>query len=427
MSFALCILTSALAGAAHAGPADSLVAVVGETPILASDIEQALDFVRLASGDTTTPEPALREQVLRQLVDNELLQERARQDTIDITREELGSEVEASVQALRQRFGSDEEFRAALEAEGVTERILRRRYEEDTRRKLLARKLLEKEGLTRTYISPAEAGRFYEAHKDSIARVPGRATLAHILIAVAPSPQAESSAMRRAAEVLDVLARGGDFRVVAGSFSDDKKTAAKGGDWGWQELDRLDINLGLVLSQLKPGQISPPFRILDGYVVARLETRSGERVQFGTILIRVPVRRADSLQALARAKSAREKIEAGLPFDSLATVLSDDPMTADSGGYLGQFLLAGLTPPFDTVVARLDSGEVSQPVLSEHGFHLVKVLAKEPERLMGYLEMQDAIRNYLQQQKTAEKLEQYLGRIALKTYVRRFDETARSP
>jgi len=209
--------------------------------------------------------------------------------------------------------------------------------------------------------------------------------------------------------------------VVAGSFSEDGKTAGRGGDWGWRELAELPPELAMVLEQLKPGQISPPFATREGYVIARLESRAGDRVWFRTILIRVPIRRADSTRALARAKSLKEKADSGLPFDSLARVASQDPMTADSGGFLGEFFLAGLTPPFDSVVAFLDSGQVSEPVLSEHGYHLVKVLAKQPERMMTYLEMQDMIRNYLEQEKVAERLKQYLTRVAEKTHIRRFN------
>ncbi|MEO0081560.1 MAG: peptidylprolyl isomerase [candidate division WOR-3 bacterium] len=410
-----------LCGLSFAAPADSVVAVVGATPILESDVEQAMDFVRIAMGDTITPDSTLRRQVLKQLIDTELLQEQARRDTIDVSRDEVTSEVESSIRSLKQRFAGEEEFQAALVAEGVNERTLRRRYEEDIRRKLLARKLLEKEGLTKSYISPAEAELFYNTHKDSIARVPGRVELAHILVAIGPSPQAESAAGRRAAEVLDVLARGGDFAVVASSFSEDRKTAGAGGYWGWRQLAELPAELVMVLEQLKPGQISPPFVTREGYVIVKLEARSGKRVSFRSILIRVPITRADTTRALARARAAYEKASSGLPFDSLARALSDDPMTRDSGGYLGEFLLAGLTPPFDSVVARLDSGGVSEPVLSEHGYHLVKVLAKQPERMMTYLEMQDMIRNYLEQQHLAERLEQYLARVAQKTYVRQFN------
>lgn len=403
------------------GTADRIVAVVGETPVLESEVAQAVDFYRVATMDTVTPDELLRAEVLDQLVDNLLLQEQARQDTVDVTRDEVDAAVDENIAQLRQRFEDDEQFRAALAAEGLSERDLRGRYENDVQRKLLSQRLMEKEGLTRVYVSPAEAERFYEANRDSIAVVPGRVDLAHLLVVLRPSEAAEAEGQRRATEVIDILGRGGDFATVAASFSDDRDTRGRGGDWGWQELTELPLDIALVLDQLQPGQVAPPFRTLEGYIILGLESRQGNRVRFRSILFRVPVTRADTARARQRAMGLRERALGGVPFDSLARQFSDDPVTADSGGKLGEFLIEGLAPPFDSVVRGLDSGEVSEPVLSEHGFHLVHVRAKQDERMMTYLEMQDNIRNYLQGQKTQAKLEAYLDRIAKGVYIRRYD------
>jgi peptidyl-prolyl cis-trans isomerase SurA len=401
--------------------ADRVAAVVGEQVILASELDQAVDFLRLADPDTTRNDSVLRTEVLQRMVDDLLLQEQAKKETIEVTNAEAQAEVAASIAALIERFGSEDKFREALAQEGLTERALRQRYADDARRKLIARRLMDREGLTQIYISPTEAERFYDEHRDSIAFVPGRVRLAHILIPVTPAPGSESLGQRRMAEVLDVLSRGGDFAVVAGSFSEDPKTATKGGDWGWVRFSGLAPEIRMVLDQLKPGQVSPPFRTLDGYLTLRLESRTTDRVRFSSILIRVPIVRADTTRARSEAEALRAKAAAGAPFDSLARKHSGDPVTADSGGYLGEFLVASLTPPFDQVVAALDSGQVSEPVLSDHGFHIIKVLARQPERYLTYLEMQDGIRNYLYQQRLAERLQTYVGRIASRVFVRRYD------
>jgi peptidyl-prolyl cis-trans isomerase SurA len=420
-SSAALVALLAVVATARAGGADSVVAVVGEAVVLESELRQAADFHRLAAMDSVTPDEVLRGQVLDGLISSLLLEALAKQDTLVVGREEVSAGVEEQLDRLRERFESAEDFRAALAAEGLTERDLRRRYEVEVQRQLLSRRLLEKEGLTEVYVSPSEAERFYNEHRDSIARVPGRVALAHILLPVLPADEAEAAGQRRAGEVLDILARGGDFAVVAGSFSDDPATRERGGDWGWRELASLPPEIAMVTDQLKPGQVSPPFRGRDGYVILRLEARTGDRVRLRTILARVGLGRSDSLRARNRALELRRQALAGAAFDSLARRYSGDPVTADSGGWLGEFLTEGLSAPFDSVVAGLDSGAVSEPVLSEHGFHLVKVVAKQPERVMNYLEMQDIIRNYLQQQKVAARLESYLARRADRVFVQRFD------
>jgi peptidyl-prolyl cis-trans isomerase SurA len=415
------VLGTFLATAAFAAePADSVVAVVGDGLILSSELAQSADFVRLSQPDTTVSDSALEELVLGRLIDDLVLEEQARRESVDVASSEVAAETDANIAALKERLGGEEQFKEALAAEGYTERALRQRYEDESRRKLLAHKLMEKEGLTQIYISPGEAERFYNENRDSIGRVPGRVTLAHILFALTPGAAADSAAQRRMTEVMDVLARGGDFATVAGSFSDDGKTAARGGDRGWVKFTELPPELMMVFSQLKPGQTSPPFPTRDGYVTVKLEDKTADRVRFRQILVRVPITRADSARARNLAAAVRKKAMAGTPFDSLARQYSQDPVTVDSGGRLGEFLTAGLSPPFDKVVAGMDSGEVSEPVLSEHGYHLIKVLAKQPDKTLSYLELQDNIRNYLYQQKLSQRLEQYLDRVRGKVFVKRF-------
>ena len=401
-------------------PADSIVAVVGSEPILASELSQAATFLRLSQPDSAVSDSALEDVALGRLVDDLVLEEQARRESVDVDPSEVATEVDANVAAVKGRFENEERFKEALAGEGYTERALRQRYEEDARRKLLARKLMDKEGLTQIYVSPAEAERFYTENRDSIARIPGRVALAHILIALTPSPAADSAGQRRMAEVMDVLARGGDFATVARSFSDDSNTATRDGDRGWVELAQLPPGLMIVFSQLKPGQTSPPFPTPDGYMTVKLEDKTSDSVRFRQILIRMPLMRSDSVRARDLAAAIRRKALAGEPFDSLARYYSQDPATADSGGRLGEFLTAGLAPPFNKVVASLDSGELSEPVLSEHGYHIIKVLAKQPERTLSYLELQDNIRNYLYQQRLNERLGKYLDRVRGSVYVKRF-------
>ncbi|HDQ99830.1 MAG TPA: hypothetical protein ENN51_06060 [candidate division WOR-3 bacterium] len=158
--------------------------------------------------------------------------------------------------------------------------------------------------------------------------------------------------------------------------------------------------------------------------MVRLEARDGTRVRLRTILIRVPLGRADTLRARNRAQELRRLALAGAAFDSLAWAHSADPATAEEGGFLGEFLIEGLSSPFDSVVAGLDSGAVSEPVLSEHGYHLVKVVDRQDERMLGFAEMQEMIRGYLQQQRLQERLEAYLARRAGRVFVLRLDRGA---
>lgn len=404
---------------AFAGVADRIAAVVGNNPILESEVWQGMVFIRITRFDTLTPDSVLRREVLDRMINDQVLLEQARQDSIEVERSEIEELARENIAEVKSRFDTEEEFQQALAEEGLTERTLFQRYSEEARRRLLAQRLMEKAGITQVYVSPAEAERFYNEFRDSIAFVPGRVTLSHILIAIRPSDSVVTEAERRMREILQLLATGAEFPALARSMSDDRRSAAKGGDMGWVRYEELEPELAAVLTQLQPGQMYP-VPTHRGYNLVKLEEKGSEGCRFRSILVRVPIIRQDTLRARQRAEAVWRQADAGVPFDTLARRYSDDPNTGQSGGFLGELALASLTPPFDSVVSGLDSGEVSAPVLSEHGFHILKVLDKEEARMLSYLEMQDRIRNYLQQRQFEEKLDQYLSRISQRIYIRRF-------
>ena len=85
---------------------------------------------------------------------------------------------------------------------------------------------------------------------------------------------------------------------------------------------------------------------------------------------------------------------------------------------MGQFIIKGLTPPFGAVVEKMKAGEVSEPVLSEHGFHLIKVLEKQDNKTLTFDEMQDSFKNYLyQEQVSPPRLNDYLNQVSARTFI----------
>ena len=400
-----------------AGTADRIVGAVGDDVILASELKTAIDFVKIQSELPAIPDTSLTHQILDRMIEDHLVLEEAKRETVLVTKSEIENEVDNSIKELLSRFPSPEEFRKALTEEGLTERTLGDRYREETRKRLTVQKLLAKKGLTTIYISPSEAKRFYQEKKDSIASVPGMVSLAHILFRIMPIPEAEQNAQKRSLEIYDILLRGGDFEEVTRSFSDDEKTRNRGGFLGELQKGTLFEPVDSILFLLKPGDISPPIRSPMGYQIFQVLGKTKNSVKVNHILIKVPITHADTLLAKKLAQSVRSKILTGADFDSLARLYSDDPETKGQGGFLGQFLIKGLMPPFGTVVEKMRAGEVSEPVLSEHGFHLIKVLEKQEDKTLTFEEMQDKIRNYLYQEQLAVRLKDYLDRVSARTFV----------
>lgn len=398
------------------GIADRIVATVGDEIILESELNEGVEFIKVMN-QTTEPDSILRIQILDELIKNRLILDQAKRETVDVSKAEVDEEVEKNIMALKQRFEDEAQFQDALKKEEITERILRERYRNDIKKRLISQKLMVKKGLTNINITPTEMKNFYETHKDSIARQPGSVTLSHILFLIKPSTSAEEAGQKKISEIYDIIARGGDFEEVAKSFSEDQVTKNHGGYLGKVAFDFLQPEVQAVVSNVKAGEVSPPFRSRNGYEIIKVISKKSDKIELSHIMVKVQLTRADTLQTKKSAQKVREMLVKGANFDSLALVYSDDPMTKDSGGFLGQFLITGLQEPFRSAIEKLPTGVVSEPVLSEHGYHIIKVLTKQEERVLSLEEMQDQIRNYLFDEQLKERLDEYLTKIAARTYI----------
>lgn len=399
--------------------ANRIVAVVGNEIILQSELQEGINFLKMMN-QVSTPDSELQSQVLDELIKNRLLLEEAKKETVEVSRAEIEQEVEKNIYSLKQRFQNELEFQTTLKNEGITERILRERYRTDIKNRLTSQKLLTKKGLTNINITPTEVQRFYNEHKDSIARQPGQIAIAHILFMLKPSTASETQAQKKITEIYDIILRGGDFEEVAKSFSEDKGTKQKGGYLGNISLELLQPEIRAAVQNLKPNEISPPFRSRNGYEIIKCINRKGNRVELAHILVSIVMTRADSLQTKKTAQNVRNHLVKGADFDSLVQIYSDDPMTKDSGGYLGEFMISGLQEPYKSAIKDLPVGAISEPVLSEHGYHLIKVLAKQDEKILSLEEMQEQIRNFLFDEQLKVKLVEYVSRIAMRTYIEKY-------
>lgn len=401
-----------------AGVADRIVATVGDQIILESELKEGIEFIKVMTQSKES-DAVLIGRVLDEMINNRLVLEEAKKETVEVSRSEIDEEVEKNILLLKQRFETEEDFQEALKKEDISERTLRERYREDSKRRLISQKLLAKQGLANINITPTEVLQFYNTHKDSIAHQPGQIALAHILLIIKPSQAKEEAAQKKISEIYDIIIRGGDFEEVAKSFSEDPLTKNSGGYLGIVTTDLLQLEVQNAVSNLKTGEISSPFRSRNGYEIIKVISRKGDKLELSHIMVKVPLSRADSSQAKKNAQTIRSLLIKGASFDSLAQIYSDDPATKDSGGYLGEFLLGGLQEPYRSAIEKLPVGEVSEPVLSEHGYHLIKVIARQEDRLLSLEELQDQIRNYLFNERLKLRLEDYLAKIAARTYIQK--------
>lgn len=406
---ALAALVSAVACWPPAGtPAeeliDEIVAVVDEAVILKSDVLQQLAFAALQQGLSREQMVGARgEEMFRTILDNmiqdELLIARAKEDSLEVPSEMIEQRVRAQLRQMKAERGAAE-FSRQLAAEDLSEREvrdrLRQRFRKEAIRQMMHNKLVQEISL-----SPRDVSAFRERYEGSL---PPIYALSHIMITPEPDESRQVEARQKAEAVLARARKGEDFAELARTFSEDPGSGPRGGDLGFFGRGDMVSEVEEATFALSPGEISEIVQSEFGFHVIKLEEKQGDRVRARHILFAVQPSEADAAAAYQEAVRLRTRILEGEDFTELARTESDHAESARNGGKLGTYSEEQPPPGFADVLPTMRLGEVSQPVQTEFGWHLVKVL-DDPgtlEEIVRQMKMQDYFERVIAE--TREKL-----------------------
>ncbi len=381
-------------------PYDYIIAYVDDDIILYSEFQKNYLLIKNLSppGSDTL---MLKDSLLLNLINMEIITKEATKETISLKEKELEEILKERLAKLKENPSFNEQIFEEF----------KEFFKNNLRQELLMQKLLTKKKLLNITITPWELKNFYETTKDSLAKMPAVCEIAHIFFPILPKKEKEEQAQRKITEIYEILLRGGDFEEICKSFSEDKKTKELGGYLGEFFVDSLPEEFRKAIEKLKVNEYSLPFRSQYGYHIVKKLGEDKKRVKIAHILIKVSLSKEDTLETKKLLLKIREKALKGEDFTRLAKEYSYDLETKEKGGYLGEFVVELLSSPFKEVCEKLDSGDISEPVLSKEGFHLIKILKKKKERLLSFSEIQEDLRNLLYQKKLREIIDDYLKKV----------------
>jgi peptidyl-prolyl cis-trans isomerase SurA len=407
--------------AASRGPqlVDRIVAIVNKEVITQRDLAERMRIVESQLKRQNTPLPpaeVLERQVLERMISDRVQVQYARET--GVRADDL--QVDRTVQMIaEQNRLSMTEFRAALERQGVSYE----KFRDDIRNEILISRLREREVDSKIQVAESEIDNFLQEVQSGAAG-PAQFNIAHILVRVPEnaSPEQIEARRRRAADALARVRSGADFSEVAVSFSD-APDALQGGNMGWRDQDRLPELFSETLARLKPGEVSDILRSPAGFHLLKLNDRRGggggafvvEQTHVRHILARV----GDLVsEAEARRKIAllRTRIVQGANFAEIARLNSDDTASAQRGGDLGWIVPGDLVPEFERAAAALKPGELSEPVRTGFGFHLIEVIARRTADLSVDRKRLEA-RKVLRERRSDESYEEWLRQLRDRAYV----------
>jgi peptidyl-prolyl cis-trans isomerase SurA len=397
--------------------ADQVAATVGKDVILESEVSAAISFLKSdpAVQNLFKDPRELREYVVNDLVSRRLLLIQAETDSISVSDEEIEEELNNNLENLKAQFPSEADFYQELEKAGIQLEDLKQNYRQNIRTKAILSRLVAKKIVPNIMVSPTAIRKFYDEHKDSMAVVPGRVKLAHIILPIKQSEEEQKKGFERALEVYKLLMSGGDFGVIAQEFSDDLSSRKYGGMLGKIKKGESFSEFEEKVFELKPGAASQPFPTRLGFHIVEIMNKGPDWVLARQILIRVEVSKADTLKAEKTAQRIAELANQGADFDSLAKIYTYAPDVD-----LGEVIFNRLMPPLDTVVRGLEARQASEPLLTPWGYQILFVREKVPEKKLSFEEMRDYIYRYLYEQEQEKIYKLYIEELKEKTFVKIF-------
>lgn len=360
---------------------DRIDAVVNDDVITALELDaEVADIKRQLRAQNTRLPPAavLDRQILDRMILRRIQLQMARRMHISVDDDSLNRAI-ANIAARNNM--SLEAFRGALVREGIDYA----RFRENIRDEIVINRLQKREVADRIDVTAQEIDAFLANQS-----VQGGARysyhLGHILIGVpeAASAEAIGQARAKARQVVAKLRGGADFAATAVAVSNGQQ-ALQGGDLGWREASALPTLFADWVLGHKVGEISDPIRSPSGFhIIKLLERRSDQPQHLVTqthvrhILVKEGPGRS-SERAHQRSETLRSRLEAGEDFGDLARANSDDPGSGAAGGDLGWVNPGTMVAPFEKAMDALQPGQLSQPVKTRFGWHIIEVLGRRQQ------------------------------------------------
>ncbi len=400
---------------------DRVVAVVGDTTLLLSDVQEEVAQLR-ASGRPVPEDPqgqaAMVQQIVQTRVNDLVALQAAKHAGVTVTDDEVGRTVDQEIREIRGRFPSEAQFAAALAQSGFTPAEFRSYRIEQTRaRMMVARFVAQRVGSTvRPAVTEEEIRAAFDAQRGQLGTRPATISFEQVIVEPAPDDSAKAAARRKAEQALDELRKGGDFEVLARRYSDDPGSRERGGDLGWFKQGQMVRPFEEVAFAMRPGNVSGIVETQFGFHIIKLEkVRAGER-QARHILIRPDVTDADRARAGQRADSVLTAARSGAEMARLA----DRYATPADQRYAEDVPVDRLPEAYLPYMRDAAEGSVIGPIRVEGGTHgvgwvVVKVNERREAGEYTLDEFREQVRESIQQQKMQQQVLEDLMR---QTYVR---------
>lgn len=359
---------------------DRIVAVVDQTVITEQELESRITSLsaQLRKQGTELPEESiLRKQILERLISDALQLQYAAQTGIKVDDIQLDKTIERIAEQNKMTI---REFHDALNQDGISIR----KFRADIRNEIIIARLREREVESRVNVSESEIDNYLTTQASSNQNQ-DEYDISHILIRVPEdaAPEDVQKAKTKVDEALAALDVGTNFAKVSASFSD-APNALEGGNIGWKSGSQVPTLFLDALKTMQKGDVSTALRSPNGFHILKVNDKRGgsspliiEQTHARHILIKLSEIMSEK-DAKQKIDGIKERLDNGEKFEVLARQFSEDG-TASNGGDLGWVNPGDTVPQFEKAMNTLKQDEISEPVLSPFGWHVIQVIERRKQ------------------------------------------------
>jgi peptidyl-prolyl cis-trans isomerase SurA len=383
--FILCLslglnLHSTLASAAEVEKIDRIVAVVDQAVITEQELKDRTESVTKQiekKGGELPDANKLQKQILERLISDSLQLQLAAQTGIKVDDAMLDKSIERIAEQNKMTLA---EFKTAIQNDGMSFY----KFREDIRNEITIAKLKERDVDNRVNVSESEIDNYLTTQSNRVGEQDDY-DISAILIQTPADLTAEDieKAKDRTTQVLKAMSEGMSFEKASASYSD-APNALEGGVMGWRNASQIPPVFFEALKTMQTGEVSKPVRGPNGIYILKLNDRRSAQTQLmidQTHVRHILIKLSEVLSekdAKQKIEQIRERIINGTPFEEMARQYSEDG-SASNGGDLGWVNPGDTVPLFEKTMNALATNEVSQPVLTAFGWHIIQVLDRRKQ------------------------------------------------
>jgi peptidyl-prolyl cis-trans isomerase SurA len=404
-------------------PIDRVVAVVGEQPLLWTDVLTAINQRRAQGMKIPTDsagQAALARTVLNELIDEEILVQKAKELKLEASESDIAASVDRQIKSIRAQFKSDEEYRTELRNAGLgsPEEYRKSLVVQYRRQNLQQKAFAELRKLAKPVnVSDEEVTAAFEQSRSELQKRPPTVTFRQIIVAPHASAAAKARAKAKADSLLAEIRKGGDFELIAKRESMEPGTKALGGDLGWNRRGSgLVPEFETMMFALRPGEVSPVIETAFGYHIIKVDRVQAAEVKARHILIAPVIDSADVAAARVEADSVAAQWRRGVSYDSLVAKHHDP---TEEKGVLQPFNRDSLPASYQAALAGAKAGTITEPfqLANPRGqpkFAVVQVVTATDAGEYNPSEIREQIRAQLADERSVRQL---LDELRKQTYV----------